>query len=101
MPKNIALKTIEIKWLKQIFVSIPSIQKVMVFGSRVRGDNRAYSDLDVLISGLISSADRAKLAELLEDSSLPFTVDIAVESQLQPDFLVAIKKEYKLLYSKK
>jgi uncharacterized protein len=98
MSKKIALKIVEIKQLRDIFATIPSIKTVWVYGSRARGDNQPYSDLDLLVSGSISTSDSARLAELLEESDLPFHVDIAVESQVQPEFLAEIRPECIAVY---
>ena len=62
---------------------------VFLFGSRVRKDNVEFSDYDV---GLLSTSkvDRLslqKINELIEESTIPFKVDII-------DFSV-VKKEFK------
>ena|SRR5260370_25885596 len=52
--------------------------KVVVFGSRVNGKARKYSDVDVALIGehAVPLRTIALLADALDDSSLPYTVDI-------------------------
>ena len=51
--------------------------KIYLFGSRARGDNSIFSDVDI---GIISDNDISKdivyLRELLEESSIPYKIDI-------------------------
>ena len=54
---------------------------VWVFGSRARGDNQKFSDLDLMVSaGNDISAHVSNIQELLEEENFPFKVDI-VESK--------------------
>lgn len=51
---------------------------VVVFGSRVSGKARKYSDIDIALIGTceIPPQTIATLAEAFEESLLPYTVDI-------------------------
>lgn len=60
--------------------------QVKLFGSRVAGNFRALSDLDICILSTVSRADIAKIRELFDESSLPFTVDIVVYSDCDESF---------------
>lgn len=53
-------------------------REVRAFGSRVTGRNRRYSDLDLLILGdaPVPALTLARLRADLEDSDLPFRVDL-------------------------
>ncbi len=64
-------------------------REVRAFGSRVRGQSRPYSDLDLAVYGLEPlSADTLRLLqEAFEDSTLPFRVDIVDACRLSPTFL--------------
>ena len=65
--------------------------RVLVFGSRVRGDFKKYSDLDIALSltdhSKIKLSDLSLIEEQLSNSNLPFKVDIidfnAVDSTFQ------------------
>lgn len=60
--------------------------RVLVFGSRAKGTARKYSDVDVALVGKSRMASRtaSALAEALEDSDLPYTVDVVDFTQAQP-----------------
>lgn len=52
--------------------------KVWIFGSRARGDQKKFSDIDILFesSHEISLGQLSQLREALEESDLPYKVDI-------------------------
>ncbi len=65
--------------------------QVIVFGSRVMGKNKKFSDLDICLKGKgpISDVLIGELREKLQESNLPFIVDLSDYFSL-PGFL---KKE--------
>ncbi len=51
--------------------------KIYLFGSRARGDNSEFSDVDLAILSSEEISDKITiLKELLEESNLPFKVDL-------------------------
>ncbi|MCY4150821.1 MAG: nucleotidyltransferase domain-containing protein [Gammaproteobacteria bacterium] len=52
------------------------IEKVAVFGSRATGRQRPNSDLDLVLYGCTDEAVCDRLRTLLQDSPLPFSVDV-------------------------
>ena len=58
------------------------------FGSRVRGEARRGSDLDVVIEATraLSLSDMARLKEAFDDSRLPYRIDVSDYQRLDPDF---------------
>ena len=69
--------------------------KVILYGSRARGDNSVGSDVDI---GLLSkgSIDRlllSNLREMLEDSTIPYKVEIIDLSQVSDSFKNEIMKD--------
>lgn len=73
--------------------------KVYAFGSRVRGDARPFSDLDLLISSSrpISYAQLAEVCELLSESDLPFAVDLLDAARISSQFRQRIQPELVML----
>ena len=53
-------------------------REVLAFGSRVTGDNRPFSDLDIAIAGdaPLDETTLFRLQEALEESDLPINVDV-------------------------
>ncbi|MBF0309992.1 MAG: nucleotidyltransferase domain-containing protein [Magnetococcales bacterium] len=71
---------------------------VWAYGSRVKGTARPYSDLDLVV--FATSAQRSPVAELqeaLEESNLPFPVDVLVWDDLPASFHRNIEERYIVL----
>lgn len=76
-------------------------EKIVLFGSRARGDNRERSDIDLAIYGLPESSQSQFRAEIDE---LPTLLDfdiVFVSPQTDPALLKNIEKDGKILMSKK
>ncbi len=68
--------------------------KVYLFGSRARKDNRAFSDVDLAFESQEDiSKDLAYISELLEESWLPYRVDLVELSKVNKEFRKKILKE--------
>ena len=72
---------------------------VKLFGSRVVGNFRPNSDLDICILSDLNRAEVSKLAEKFEESNLPFTVDIVLYKDCSGDFKKIIDNTGVSLYS--
>ena len=74
------------------------LQRVILFGSRARGDYRPKSDIDLAVSG--GSIDRFRLAVNDETGTL-LSVDVVnLDTCAQPGLLATIQKEGIVLYEK-
>jgi hypothetical protein len=69
--------------------------QAQAFGSKVRGDARAMSDLDILRfpKEPLSALDRALLREDFAESDLPFRGDLVDATMTDVAFLRAIESE--------
>ena len=74
-------------------------RRVLAFGSRATGHRvRRFSDLDLVIDGdALSLHEAARLDEALDESRLPFKVDVAQMAWLTPEFRKSIEPELVLL----
>ncbi len=72
--------------LNFIIKVIPANYEVKLFGSRIKGDFRELSDLDVCILSDIQRGEVAKLNEQFEESNLHFTVDIVLYGDCSTEF---------------
>jgi predicted nucleotidyltransferase len=70
-------------------------QKIMVFGSRVKGTSTLTSDLDLCIMGTekLSFEALSALKDAFSLSSIPYKVDIVEWSRLTPEFRALIDQE--------
>lgn len=73
---------------------LPDIE-VWAYGSRVNGKAHSASDLDmVTFSGSEQALAIAELREALEESNLPFRVDLFVWDQVPENFRKVIRERY-------
>ncbi len=64
------LRKKDMDYLNQLFVSNPSIERVLIFGSRAKGKHRLASDIDLaLVGNSISASDTRRIHSLLENES--------------------------------
>lgn len=87
--KKIIIKKPEQK-IKEIICKFlePEEYKLFVFGSRATEQARKFSDFDIGISGRkpLSFRKIALIKEALEESDLPFKVDIVDFKMVSPEF---------------
>ncbi|MSR85214.1 nucleotidyltransferase domain-containing protein [Candidatus Uhrbacteria bacterium] len=71
-------------------------RQVVVFGSRVTGKAKPYSDLDLAILGdqLVPSDTLAFLREDFSQFTLPFRVDLVEWAMTGPEFRKIIQKHH-------
>ncbi len=96
------LSDTEINKINQVFSSFPEIEKVIVYGSRAKGNFRAGSDIDMTLTGkdlnlhLINEVN-GKLDDLL----MPYTFDLSILKQIKnQDVTEHIHRTGKTFYKK-
>lgn len=73
-------------------------RKVLAFGSRVKGNIKPYSDLDLCITGASLSLEKlAYLKEAFSESDLPIRVDIVEWNNISSAFQDVIKKSAEVI----
>lgn len=72
--------------------SIPNMP-VYAFGSRVTGNAKAYSDLDLVVMGELDLSQLAALKDAFDASDLVYKVDISDWASLSDDFKNRIKPD--------
>lgn len=79
-----------------------SIDKVIIYGSRAKGNYREGSDIDITLKGNITKEDFSKLWHRLDDSFIPYKFDISIYEKLNSDSLKDhINRVGKIFYEKK
>ncbi|MBI5556357.1 MAG: nucleotidyltransferase domain-containing protein [Deltaproteobacteria bacterium] len=69
--------------IRQILAGCPTVEKAILYGSRAKGDYRSGSDIDLTLIG--EGLDLHLLGEIaarLEESSIPYQVDLSLWSQI-------------------
>ena len=83
-------------YLRNIFLAkLPQGTRVYLFGSRARGDARWNSDYDFWIDGSVDRKTLLEIEEALEESFVPFNVDLVTTAQLNGRFGEIVKQEAK------
>lgn len=66
-----------ISLLRDIIFSVPRVEDAKIFGSRAKGNWKKFSDIDIaLIGEEITHQDLISIIMRIEDSMLPYCVDI-------------------------
>jgi predicted nucleotidyltransferase len=86
----------------KIFQAHPEVEKVILYGSRAKGNFKPASDIDLTFFGpLIDQTVLNKISWELDDLLLAYTFDLSIYSQINnPDLLDHIERVGTLFYSK-
>jgi predicted nucleotidyltransferase len=77
MEFGISSKNIEI--LNSVFKKFPQVKRVIIYGSRAKGNFRKNSDVDLVITNSeIDRHDIGKILSEIDDSNFPYLVDLQV-----------------------
>jgi len=68
-------------------------KEVYVFGSRVKGTHKPFSDLDICIKQPIPDYQVELLNEQFTESDLPFKVDVVLYNEVDDSFKKRINQE--------
>jgi predicted nucleotidyltransferase len=67
---------------------------VWIFGSRARGDNKKYSDLDIMVESREDiSAIVGKIQENLESGNFPYKVDMVQNKDFAKSYRESFEKD--------
>lgn len=93
--QKIDVATRDLENLRAILRKHVPEREVVAFGSRVTGAAKPFSDLDLAVMGaaLIPSAVLANLKEDLDESDLPFKVDIVEWACTSESFRKIIERD--------
>ncbi len=73
----------------KIFASFPEIEKVIIYGSRAKGNYREGSDIDLcLVGDDLNEAIRKRVWLMLDELNTPYLIDLSVFNQLESKSLI-------------
>lgn len=75
------------KEMQAIFQKYEAIEKVVIYGSRAKGNYKEGSDIDITLFGELNYDLIIKLKHEFEDSNIPYLVDISIYEDLQSETL--------------
>ena len=99
---NNGLSNLELQNLISVFDSFPKINKVVLYGSRTKGNYKMFSDVDITIFGdNLTNQDLTDIIFAIDDLLLPYNFDISLFKTLKnKDLIDHIERKGELLYSK-
>lgn len=76
--------------IKSSFSKVPAIQKVILYGSRAKGNYRTGSDIDITLIGNDLTLDNSiyPLHNLLDELYLPYIFDISIFKKIDNKNLI-------------
>lgn len=100
MAEDIGLTNEEMQKLIAVLSAQPNIEKAIVYGSRAKGTNRKFSDVDLTLVGKnLSHSDLNQIALKIDDLLLPYEFDLSLYSSLtNKNLLEHIKRVGKVIY---
>ena len=90
------------KQILSIFQKHENIEKVIIYGSRAKGNYREGSDIDLTLQGEHLTSDiLSKITTALDDSYSPYLFDLSIYQQLSdPDFIDHINRVGQIFYQR-
>ncbi|HNW46442.1 MAG TPA: nucleotidyltransferase domain-containing protein [Thermotogota bacterium] len=88
--------------LRRVFSKYPSIEKVILYGSRAMGTYRRGSDIDIALFGEnLSNQTIFDIQEEIEALYLPYSFDISIWERIEnEDLLDHIRRVGKVFYER-
>lgn len=77
-----------------IFSKCDNLEKVILYGSRAKGNYKKFSDVDITLEGdNLTLADLFQIQDLLYESDLPYMYDVLIFSKItNPDLIDHIRR---------
>lgn len=92
----------KIEKLQSLFYKYKEVEKVVIFGSRAKGNYDTFSDVDITLVGL--SLDKTLLSNIIfavDDLLLPYMFDISILHDISnSDVIDHINRRGKVLYDR-
>lgn len=96
------LKDSEIETMNSFFSEIDNLEKVVLYGSRAKGNYKRFSDVDITLTGdHLTMNDLYKLQDLFYYSDLPYMYDISIFKNItNPDLADHINRRGIVLWTR-
>jgi predicted nucleotidyltransferase len=99
----IDLPQTQLKLVKEILSrQVPNLE-VRVFGSRITGEAKPYSDLDLVIVGNVELPQDVyyRLKDSFEESTLPIRIEVLDWHRISAEFRRVIEQNYQIIQASK
>ncbi len=95
------LSDASIQKIHDVFKHYPQVEKVVLYGSRARGDYENGSDIDLTLHGgeTLTHFIVSKIATDLDGQLLPYTIDLSILSHIRnPELVEQINRNGVVFY---
>jgi len=83
------LKDDVVNALRSVFANYPEIEKIILYGSRAKGNFKPGSDIDLtLVAPLLNLTAFLKIENEIDDLLLPYKVDLSLFHKLEDQELI-------------
>jgi predicted nucleotidyltransferase len=96
------LKESYIQQIQSVFAEYPAIEKVILYGSRAKGNYRKSSDIDLSLVGQTLDFNLLiKIENKLDDLLLPYNIDLSILHKIEnPELIEHIERVGMIFYEK-
>lgn len=86
-----------------IFGKFKNLEKVILYGSRAKGNYKKFSDVDITLEGdNLTLADLFQIQDLLYESDLPYMYDVSILKKItNPDLVDHIRRRGIVIWERK
>lgn len=92
----------DIQKINTVFRNHSIIEKVILYGSRSKGNYKAFSDIDLTLEGKgLTLSEQFSIATELDDLLLPYKIDLSIFHKIEnQDLIEHINRVGKVFYRK-
>lgn len=103
MSLRFGLSEEDINKINEVFLKSPELKKVIIYGSRAKGNYRKGSDIDlVLVFPNGTLGHQMEIEDELDDLYLPYKIDLSILSNIEnADLLNHIERVEKVFFQRK
>lgn len=84
VPMTTGLKPEVLASINSVFVRFPQVDRVVLYGSRAKGNYRPGSDIDLALEGdNLGLSELNTIASELDELLLPYTIDISIRHKIE------------------
>lgn len=96
------LRSSTIGKVRAVFSRHPEVERVILYGSRAKGNYRPGSDIDLTICGeAVTLSQLLRIEQELDELLLPFKIDLSLHHKIDsPDLLEHIERVGQIFYEK-
>lgn len=90
-----------IEKIKRVFRSNPNINEAVIFGSRVLGNYREGSDIDITLKGNLTFDNLLRIESQLDNEMLPYKFDLSLFENINNlELIEHVNRVGKIFYRK-